>query len=151
MDFDKDSGNRVIAKEDITKGELLMISKAFYLLTMEEYLKGLKEHYESVKYKRYKKYYFDKIMEFVIEPEFYLYEDILAQKNLSEKDFEKILDLDDDYNWNVKYTERAKQYANKKPLELMNIANINSIRIYSSIFFLKSMDMVTVYGIILLL
>ena len=53
---------------------------------------------------------------------------------LSEKDLEKLLDLDDDFNWNIKYTERAKQYSKNKSLELTNIANINSIRIYSSIF-----------------
>ena len=51
IDLDKKAkGNRIIAKENISKGELLIVSKAFYLLTMEEYIKGLKEYYEVNNY-----------------------------------------------------------------------------------------------------
>ena len=70
------------------KGELLIVSKAFYLLTNEEFIKGLKEHYEENNYKRYRTYYFDKFAEFMVEPEFYLFENLRAQKKISEKDFE---------------------------------------------------------------
>ena len=130
----KTKGNRIIAKENISKGELLIVSKAFYLLTMEEYIKGLKEYYGANNYQRYKTYYFDKMAEFAVEPEFYLYENLRAQKIISEKDFEKLLDLDDYDNWNIKYTERSKKYPDKQTPNLPNIANINGIRIYSSIF-----------------
>ena len=72
--------------------------------------------------------------EFAVEPEFYLYENLRAQKIISEKDFEKLLDLDDYDNWNIKYTERSKKYPDKQTPNLPNVANINGIRIYSSIF-----------------
>ena len=72
--------------------------------------------------------------EFMVEPEFFVYENLRAQKMLSEKDFEKLLDLDDYDNWNIKYTEGAKKYPDKQTTNLVNIANINSIKIYSSIF-----------------
>lgn len=135
IDLDKATrGNRIIAKENISKGELLIVSKAFNFVTMEEYLKGLKEYYECIKYKRYRTYYFDKMAEFMIEPESYIYENIRLQKIFSEKDFEKLLDLDDFDNWNILYTERGKKYPDKQTPNLANIANINAIKIYSSIF-----------------
>ena len=135
IDLDQTTtGNKIVAKENISKGELLIAEKAFNLLTMEEYIKGLKEYYETVDYKRYKTYYFDKMAEFMVEPESFVYENLRAQKMLSEKDFEKLLDLDDYDNWNIKYTEREKKYPDKQTPNLVNIANINSIKIYSSIF-----------------
>ena len=137
--FDKKiKGNKLIAKENIFKGELLIVSKAFYFLTNENYYLSLKEYYEQRKYKRYKTYYFDKFEEFRVEPEFYIFENLKEQKQISEIDFEKLLDLDDFDNWNVKYTERSKKYPNKQTPHLTNIANINSIKIYSSIFSCES-------------
>ena len=137
--FDKEiKGNKLIAKENIFKGELLIVSKAFYFLTNENYYLSLKEYYEQRKYKRYKTYYFDKFEEFRVEPEFYIFENLKEQKQISEIDFEKLLDLDDFDNWNVKYTERSKKYPNKQTPHLTNIANINSIKIYSSIFSCES-------------
>ena len=136
--FHKNTGNKLIAKDNISKGELLIVSKAFYLLTNEEYLKELKEYYIHNNYKRYKEYYFDKMAEFSVEPEFYLYQNLKEQKKISEDDFEKLLDLDDYDNWNIKYTERAKKYPNKQTPHLPNIANINGIKIYSSIFSCES-------------
>ena len=136
--FHQNTGNKLIAKDNISKGELLIVSKAFYLLTNEEYLKELKEYYTNIKYKRYKEYYFDKMEEFAVEPEFYLYQNLKEQKKISEIDFEKLLDLDDYENWNIKYYERAKEYPNKQTPHLPNIANINSIKIYSSIFSCES-------------
>ena len=50
------TGNKIVAKENISKGELLIAEKAFNLLTMEEYIKGLKEYYETVDYKIYIKF-----------------------------------------------------------------------------------------------
>ena len=134
FDLHENKGNRLIAKEDIFKGELLIVSKAFYFLTFEQYLNDLKEYYQNINYKRYKNYYFDKMEEFKVEPEFYVYENLYEQKKISEKDFEKLLDLDDFDNWNIKYSERAKKYPDGQTPNLANIANINSIRIYSSIF-----------------
>ena len=111
MGFDKNNkGNKLIAKEDIFKGELLIVSKAFYFLTNEEYYFSLKDYYEQIKYKRYKEYFFDKMEEFRVEPEYYIFENLKEQKQISEIDFEKLLDLDDFENWNVIYTERSKIY-----------------------------------------
>ena len=127
-------GNMLKAKEDISKGELLIVSKAFYLLTNEKYIKSLKEYYERVNYKRFKEYYFDLYEEFKIEPEYYLYKNLKKQKKISEIDFEKLLDLDDYENWSFKYSERKLIYPNRQTPNLANIANINGIKIYSSIF-----------------
>jgi len=149
IDLHENKGNRLIAKEDISKGELLIVSKPFYLLTFEEYLKGLREYYENINYKRFRAYYFDELAESMVDPEFYLYENldelkkIREQKNfgweligftLSEKDFEKLLDLDDYANWNIKYSERAEKLSDKENLNLLNIVYINSIKVHSSIF-----------------
>lgn len=136
--LDEKTGNRLMANENISKGELLIVSKAFYLLTNEEYYKRLKEYYENINYKRYKTYYFDKMAEFAFEPEYYLYYNLNEQKKMSEKDFEKLLDLDDWDNWNIKYSERAKDFSDKRTPNLTNIANLNSIKIYSSIFSCES-------------
>ena len=136
--FNQKTGNTLIAKENISKGELLIVSKAFYLLTNEEYLKELEDYYKSINYKRYKVYFFDKMAEFAVEPEFYLYQNLKEQKSISEIDFEKLLDLDDCDNWNIKYSERAKKYPDKQTPHLPNIANINGIKIYSSIFSCES-------------
>ena len=139
MGFDKNNkGNKLIAKEDIFKGELLIVSKAFYFLTNEEYYLSLKDYYEQIKYKRYKEYFFDKMEEFRVEPEYYIFENLKEQKQISEIDFEKLLDLDDFENWNVIYTERSKIYPNRQTPNLPNIANVNSIKIYSSIFSCES-------------
>ena len=137
--FDKkNKGNKLIAKENILKGELLIVSKAFYFLSNEEYYLSLKEYYEQINYKRYKVYYFDKLEEFRVEPEFYIFENLKELQQISEIDFKKLLDLDDFDNWNIKYTERNKKYSNKQKPNLPNIANINSIQIYSSIFSCES-------------
>ena len=133
--FDKKiKGNHLLAKEDISKGELLIVGKAFYLLTNEEYIKSLKEYYEQINYKRFKTYHFDKMEEFRVEPEFYLYENLEELKKISEIDFEKLLELDDFENWNVRHSKRCLKYSDKQTPNLPNIANINGIRIYSSIF-----------------
>ena len=137
--FDKKiKGNKLIAKENILKGELLIVSKAFYFLTNEDYYLSLKEYYEQRKYKRYKEYYFNKLEEFRVEPEFYIFENLKEQKQISEIDFEKLLDLDDFDNWNIKFTEISQKYPKKQTPHLTNIANINIIKIYSSIFSCES-------------
>ena len=89
--------------------------------------------------------------EFMVEPEFFVYENLTAQKMLSEKDFEKLLDLDDYDNWNIKYTEGAKKYPDKQTTNLVNIANINSIKFILLFFLVNLMDMDMDCGIILLL
>ena len=134
VEFDKNNGNRLIAKESVSKGELLMVSKAFYLLTFEEFIKGLKEYYENLNYKRYRVYYFDQIQNYMTDPEFYLYEDIEEIKKISENDFEKLLDLDDFDNWNINYLDRAKKYPDRQTPNLLKAVYINSINIHSSIF-----------------
>ena len=137
--FDKkNKGNKLVAKEDILKGELLIVAKAFYFLSNEEYYLSLKEYYDQINYKRYKVYYFDKLEEFRVEPEYYIFENLKERQQISEIDFKKLLDLDDFDNWNIKYTERNKKYSNKQTPNLPNIANINSIKIYSSIFSCES-------------
>ena len=134
IDLHDNKGNRLIAKEDISKGELLIVSKAFYLLTFEEYLQGLKEYYESINYKRFRVYFFDELAESMVDPEFYLYENLDEQKKISEKDYEKLLDLDDFDNWNVKYSERAEKHPDKENPNLLRVVEINSIKVHSSIF-----------------
>jgi len=89
IDLHENKGNRLIAKEDISKGELLIVSKPFYLLTFEEYLKGLREYYENINYKRFRAYYFDELAESMVDPEFYLYENLDELKKIGNK---KILD-----------------------------------------------------------
>ena len=107
-------------------------------MTNEEYIKELKDYYESINFMRYKEYYFDKMAEFGVEPEFYLYQNLKEEKKILEKDFEKLLDLDDYDNWNIKYSERANKYPDKQTPNLPNIENIKGIKIYSSIFSCES-------------
>ena len=45
-----------------------------------------------------------------------------------------MLELDDFENWNVRHSKRCLKYSDKQTPNLPNIANINGIRIYSSIF-----------------